>query len=160
MEPVWRDLGFEGILDSMFQCWLIRGVTLTLLTLCAAVWAGSYWLELDVQFSNKMLYCAGLSEGRMCVTRREMVLHNGNPTVSAGWHLELVSAEIGEWSWHDTPIWDLMGFSFFSAADCTVIKIPLWFPTGSFVLLWFLWRKAKKRPLGRGFPIELNADAK
>jgi hypothetical protein len=142
----------------MIRRWLIRGLLLTLLTLCVTAWVTSYSQGIGIVYSgNSQVSVLGEGKGEAVLDLEFMT-----PSVGAGpgW-------EVGHSADPDTGFanaqYHFLGFGFAKsvaiAAGGTQVSrwtvwIPLWFPTLlTALLLWFVWRKTRAKP--RGFPVEV-----
>ena len=149
----------------MLRRWIIRGLTLTLLTLCVVAWVGSYWRCVSVNhWRNKTdVDVSIIAHGRLLLHSAEFKTIT---TPTARWSVGNLDA-----GRNDLKIFDRYStFSFggfallYGDPDRTInrlrgVSIPLWFPTLlSGMLLWFVWRKTKAKP--KGFPVETTATAK
>ena len=141
----------------MFRRWIIRGLALTLLTLCVVAWVGSYWRVVGISYNEatrsqslfgakgKARLLVSLPDGAM---RRWRFYYNANA-----------------YSDHENARYHFMGFAFDRAGGQALgglpgwpiwaVWVPLYFPTLlSALLLWFVWRKTRAKPIGGAFPVE------
>jgi hypothetical protein len=147
----------------MLRRWIIRGLALALLTLCAVAWAGSSWRTMGTAWF-----------GATARFDAWMVLSNDRAIFFL--HPRLYCPIPNYWSWfsgldENASAWDievaaqsllernralgvsLMEFGFGQTNGFDAI--PLWFPTLlSTLLLWFVWRKTRAKPAGGAFPVE------
>ena len=142
----------------MFQRWLIRGMALTLLTLCVAAWAASclttVWVEYD---SPRWGWSLSLESGTLRANDVRSLdgkmLQLGAHGWFAGWH------EANQLMADPPPfLYRLGGFGYWSRSLAPYghrsVGAPLWFPTLlSALLLWLAWRKTRPMYNGRGFPV-------
>lgn len=146
----------------MMRRWLIRGLALTLLTLCALAWVGSYFQRAYIQYAGQNCYYLDVESG----TIRFSLSDDGFGA--------------GRWDWNYLSPWKYLspyrqqfqgayqrakyhfaGFAF-SRYHITPLflsgwfmDVPLYFPTLlSTLLLWLVWRKTRPKYNGRGFPVE------
>ena len=155
----WIATGFRPAVQApasytapMFCRWLIRGLALMLLTLCVGAWVGSYWRAIGIAYSGTER-CLVLDEGNGKAVFGVEFLPPGVP-LWPGWHfLRKVYLDAG----YDNSPYHLMGFAFQKRVDSTIIGrtsvwwvwVPLYFPTLlSALLLWFVWRKTRAKPIG------------
>ena len=138
----------------MLRRWLIFGLALMLLTLCLVAWGVSYWRGIYAQHNDKTLLFFTLNSGRVVIGRESPL---GTARVWYFFNREVVS-------W-DAPDKDSkfcwLGFSYTVGFDFSYFTIPFWFLSLlSLLFLWFAWRKARLKPLGKAFPIEPSVEAK
>ena len=139
----------------MIGRWLIRGLALTLLTLCVVVWVGSHWQAVWVYApaENHVRYLR-VEDGTLSYTETDgrgfgqwELLHGP----AAG--LEIAQDVYRRTMYH------FAGFAYHRAAGTNphwYVYIPMWFPTllGT-LLFWFVWRKTRTRFTGKAFPVAL-----
>ena len=141
---------FGWYTSSMIRRWLMFGLALMMLTLCLAAWGVSYWREIDAFHNGKtFLYLVlnlGLSWGSRVPTAPE-------------WYS--VNAEAGSWDGVDKySTFSLLGFSYGVDVRVSYFTVPLWSPSLlSLSFLWFNWRKTRRKPAGKAFPIEPAIEA-
>ena len=146
----------------MIRRWLIRGLALTLLTLCGVAWVGSYWRFAEwFHFDGHYLTKLDLTSGRAEIL-------GGNAAYPKIWAWQVRPYYADE----RTPItlfinlyrprYHFLGFIWDgdfktpSYHHMWVLFIPLWFPTFlCLLLLWFVWRKTRAKPVGGAFPVEV-----
>ena len=138
----------------MLRRWFLFGLALMVLTLCLAVWGVSYWRLIRVSYAGKTYLVFLLNSGRVLVNW-------GNPLGNApGWYF--FNGEAGSWNiWdrHSTFSW--LGFSCGDNAGGPAFTMPLWFLSLlPLFLLWFTWRKTRRKRPGKAFPIEPAIEAK
>jgi hypothetical protein len=148
----------------MFRCWLIRGTTLTLLTLCVVAWVGSYFQSAYVQY---------MGGGRLTSVRGECGLvwvsvTNDSRYITGQWDYDHAAAEYTLIrSWYQETDFRGLGFAYRGYESGSLggptrvrqIWIPLWFPTlVSTLLLFLVWRKTRPKYHGNAFPIEPPAN--
>jgi hypothetical protein len=147
----------------MVRRWLIRGLALTLLTLCVGAWAGSY-------FEYEAIDYEGATRcGFTLLEAGELQLFFGDyaPWAQQGWDVwhgrcdSKLRAEI--LSLYKSTQYHLLGFAWQPRRPTERgqrVMIPLWFPTLlSALLLWLVWRKTRPAYNGRGFPVEVGGRA-
>ena len=138
----------------MFRRWLIRGLALTLLTLCVVAWVGSYWL----------MVCAGHWGEREVLIQVEwgrIGLSCSNADRPSNWGVIHYPAASNVWLLSDTRVrFHWLGFTLrydFRGFGGTV---PMWFSTLlGFLLFCLVWRKTRAKPAGGAFPVELVAQS-
>ena len=138
----------------MLRRWLMFGLALLLLTLCLAAWGVSYWRQLYAFHNGKTYLSFTLSSARV------LIRWGSKLDLGPGWHFYTQEVE----SWDDldqraTFCW--LGFSYGPGFDFPYFTIPLWFPSLlSLLLVWFTWRKSRRKPEGKAFPIEPSVETK
>ena len=136
----------------MMRRWVIRSMLILLLAMCVTAWVGSYW-ALGISHYGRTWDGVLLEDGRIGIVQFNSIFNfNGVP----GW----------DWGKHrgvmDWTIWDknrdtyaALKFSYSSSVIHWGVTFPLWFPTLlAALLLWFIWRKTKAKPIGGAFPVE------
>ena len=129
----------------MRKRWLIRGLALTVLTLCVVAWVGSYWSSIALY--NK--------DFEITLSRGRVLCALDGP--SATTDLEMRVKDSYDWSEWDRRV-DVWFFGFTADYRAEVIQwtIPLWFPTLlAALVLWLVWRKTRAKPVGGAFPVEV-----
>jgi hypothetical protein len=139
----------------MIRRWVIRGLALTLLTLCVVAWVGSYWWDYRVEHCHpsRVVALEAIEGELFFVTEQGSI----RPQFL---RFYVHSAFGGRWDHQEAH--HFMGFALQNdwPSRCDV-WVPLWFPTLlSTLLLWFVWRKTRAMPIGGAFPIEVTATAK
>jgi hypothetical protein len=140
----------------MMRRWIIRGLALTLLTLCVVAWVGSYFETVTWTYLGPVHYI-GIGVDSGLVEFLDVMPHPipATMTPKTGW----------DWAYHlpSNPRilkadHSLLGFGYEAppgAAPGWAVWIPMWFPTVlSALLLWLVWRKTRPAYNGRGFPVE------
>jgi hypothetical protein len=164
----------------MLRTWCIRGLALTLLTLCVVTWVGSYWQEAKIgKFRgtyNENNYVMSLVYGRV---RYAATIYGTSTRSQWTWFTSLDRAtrspadELIRFRWNDFHLFGFVrqlhdeaetlkgrGEHVTLRGSSRLIAIPMWFPTFlSAALLWLLWRKTRPKFNGKGFPVEPSAKA-
>ena len=150
--------GEVGRKAAMKKHWLIRNIFIGLLALCAVFWAGSYWRATEISHDG-VLGTAGeslrMSDGRISIDKYYIVDDPSATQPKWTYSSESFSPEAARargWDFYERSKYRCLGFSLEPWSSAT---IPLWFPTLLFaLLLWFVWRKTKAKPVGGAFPVE------
>ena len=153
----------------MFRRWLIRGLALTLLTLCVVAWVGSYWRQVGLKadsadkvrlifFNYGSLAIRSMDWGAIRAKRglppNDEPLHFVTFVADADAKVRAGSSIAGFAYGTMGPLW--VG----GAAVGWEAYVPLYFPTLlSALLLWLVWRKTKTKYSGKAFPVETANDA-
>ena len=156
----------------MIRRWIIRGVALTLLTFVVALWLTSYFAELSLfRRINGLSSELFASHGSFYCFHESRAHSQGNPLFQSTFpddplHLSILSQSnpgIRRPNYGPTTF----GFRYGNVPalvgimDATIVIMPLWFPTLlSALVLWFVWRKTRAKPIGGAFPVEVTAKAK
>lgn len=134
----------------MIRRWLIRGLALTLLTLCVVAWVGSYWEAVVVQHDGDKLYSLNVDSGRVLAVCYNLSAYP--PIWDAGFYDPLGI------EWDARTGKGFLGFTFGASAGYAIVfsvTVPLWFLTAvSAIHLWLIWRKTRPKYLGNAFPVE------
>jgi hypothetical protein len=147
----------------MFRRWLIRGLALTLLTLCVMAWVGSYFWKIGVE------HWGAIDFWELLVNRGHLELHvvrHLAPNSHIWWRWIHYDASSYWYEFGSGSNYDFLGFYLGygpspGTAGAMAVLIPLWFPIFlSALLLWLVWRKTRPKYNGKGFPIESTAKAK
>jgi hypothetical protein len=134
--------------------WLIRSIFIGLLTLCVGTWVGSYWQGIGIDY--------GGTERNLGLTGADgeavLAAEDNDPFGSVlGWHFYRFNRAARSGTGYEYAQYRLLGFGFEKVVrpTCWFVWVPLWFPILLFaLLLWFVWRKTKAKPVGRAFPVE------
>jgi hypothetical protein len=141
----------------MVRRWLIRGLALTLLTLCVVAWVGSYFQRGAVHLhGGDHIRMLGLECGAIGYVDDDMEI--GIPYAWQWFHGPNNFQQFRQVYQH--TFYHFIGFAYDpKKLDLTtIVIIPLWFPTVlSALLLWLVWRKTRPAYNGRGFPVEVAA---
>jgi hypothetical protein len=134
----------------MFRRWLIRGIFLTLLTLCLTAWATSYFRGIAIYHEGKSFHCLAIGNGRIGL------LHSLSRTTSRPRLYTVTSTNIADfWGELDPSIPPRWGFSYLRAPDLLYLCAPFWSLFVPFALLTGLaWRLTRRRPTIHAFPVE------
>jgi hypothetical protein len=140
----------------MIRRWLIRALALTLLTLCAVAWVGSYSKMVGYNYAAKNWYSVIWANGRVSFAVVDAAKPGFNvkpPPKGSSFTIRAPSALY--WDYYGRLAeYQFVGFVAHRGYDSYII-IPLWFPTLlSAALLWLVWRKTRPNYNGRGFPVE------
>ena len=140
----------------MKKRWLIRSIFIQLLAVCVAAWVGSYWQMVGVEFTqdqrSQLLAVEGglivIGDGEQSLWIGGRVLLHHHPSDNESLKKSYLATD-----------YHVAGFAYNSASITHHLRraatIPLYFPTlFSTLLLWFVWRKTKAKPIGRAFPME------
>jgi hypothetical protein len=144
------------ILSTVFRRWLIRGLALTLLALCAAVWVASYW---QCAFVLCHYYTNRITVGCGAGLIYSQVLGGRSPAPFAcQWKLERPEPTVIRTTSAGREF-GFAGFGYRATPDVAPVsrdmKIPLWLPAALCGgLAWVLWRKTRPAYNGKGFPVE------
>jgi hypothetical protein len=146
----------------MIRRWLIRGLALTLLTLCVVAWAASYW-----QCVQTTVYAAGSRVYVTCQVEAGTILiveFVGVPARRWNWSWQRFAVNLkGVQSVYNGIEYHGAGFAYYPSTATwpeTGLMFPLWFPTLlSALLLWLVWRKTRPAYNGQGFPVEVGGAA-
>ena len=157
----------------MIRRWLIRGLALTLLTLCVGAWVGSYWRAVTIERRNSSGVQAAIIEwGAVGI-----VSIDGK--IDPQWHWNVNPARkslshVSYWRWYwsmgnGNTLFLFLGFHYnrhhgFGQGgrleNDVSITMPLWFlALHSALLLWLVWGRATAKPVGGAFPVEATATA-
>jgi|WetSurMetagenome_2_1015567.scaffolds.fasta_scaffold550491_2 hypothetical protein len=132
----------------MIGRWIMRGLGVTLLTLCVAAWVASYWWTLDAGYSRRAHVWAYFSGGRMNFA-------HCSSSAGTGWYCHWGS---GSFDWTVFNGFSHVGFAGFQivhTSDTQWLVFPLWFPTVmSGAVLGLVWWRTRPRREVRGFPVE------
>jgi hypothetical protein len=147
----------------MFRRWLIRSLALTLLTLCAAAWVGSYFRGIKILvLSGTHVWEPGLAGGEL-----NLVYGHHDPIASSVWEVTCWKYDSDTRSAtrarYEGATYHFLGFGWRSGTltNYHLLMIPLWFPTLlSALLLALVWRKTRTKIIGRGYPVEPAPKAK
>jgi hypothetical protein len=150
----------------MIRRWLIRGLALTLLTLCVVAWVGSYFQQhwFGRYAWDRYSICV-LAYGSIIWDKYDLK-HVENPMEIRPWRpwSDWLPPELDFTPWgHRAPKNWTLGFAYmpWDIRGEWNATVPLWFPTLlSALLLWFVWRKTRPAYNGRGFPVEVAANGK
>lgn len=133
----------------MNQRWLIRGLALTLLTLCVVMWVASFWGHMGVSHWGERMYSLGVNRGR-CIAQRVDIswsmlngwkLYDDRPLDWTAWDKSATMTFVGF-----TLVWDDMGLR---------VTVPMWFLSLlSALLLRFVWQKTEAAPNNSLSPVE------
>lgn len=152
----------------MTKRWIIRIFFIALLTLCVVAWVGSYFRSVGIAFNGSHRFSS------VDVDCGEVHLYDfaGLKTVvltSLPFYSGPASPDAVR-NWLRTMTYHHLGFGVSPYHDVHVVgrkinwgdaMFPLWFPSLlCTLLLWFVWRKTKPKPIGRAFPVEPTAKPK
>ena len=138
----------------MLRRWFMFGLALMLLTLCLGAWGVSYWRQVLVVHSDEPSMYFGLNSGRV-------LIHWGTwRPPGSGWHF--YNGEALSWDAADkASTFCSLGFSHAVNPYGHDFTIPFWFPSIlSLLFLWFTWRKTRRKPKGKAFPIQPAIEVK
>jgi hypothetical protein len=145
----------------MIRRWLIRGLAMAMLALCVAAWVGSYMQSVEVLYEisdqawRVEVECGWFSFYGTRAT---------NPGIQfpEGWIWDVRPCNsAGVKKNYSTSAYRAGGFAYgpqnnpFLGWIGWAVMIPLWFPAlVSAALLWWMWRRTRRRVPWRGFPVE------
>jgi hypothetical protein len=140
----------------MVRRWLIRGLTLTLLTLCVGAWVGSYCRDAYVEHSGKWNCVVAIYRGRLAIAQ-----YPTGMLLGSGWFCGIKKLE-DDWTYGDSvAVFHALGFSY--RRDIIVgtsVTVPFWATSSlSGGVLWLVWRKTRPKYNGKGFPVEVAKKA-
>jgi hypothetical protein len=135
----------------MKKRWIFRGIVLLLLAVCVTVWVASYWGGMRVQGCRGGRFLQVIAvEGVGYMGEDGSVPFRDSPFRFSFEH----GARAKDLLDMSTTTWSFGGI-FRNLPVSGYIIFPFWLPTlPSALLLWFVWRKTRARPVGRGFPVE------
>jgi hypothetical protein len=138
----------------MLRRWFVFGLALMLLSLCVTVWGVSYWRYLYARHTGTTFLNFVLNSGRMAIS------WISTPGARSEWHF--ANEEAGSWDDADKiSKFSWLGFSYDVGVGMFYFTIPLWLPSLlSLLFLWFAWRKTRRKPKGKAFPIEPSIEAR
>lgn len=149
----------------MTRRWFIRGLALTLLTICVVAWAGSYGGSAGVEHLNHWWYQISVAYGRISIERHAHPLF----APYTGWHTWFLASGrllVYQVAWTELDrdaVFHFAGFSIGSRIGpeaTTWVHVPLWFVSVILTsLLWFVWRRTKPKSKAMGFPVEAAGKA-
>jgi hypothetical protein len=147
----------------MVRRWLIRGLALTLLTLSAVAWVGSYFEGVQ-RANNYWGYATDftLGNGSADIWVEQMAGHG--LIIYVGWMYGR-SDKYDMRAEYEHLDCKYFGFGVTLPAlhpheknpEYWSVFFPLWFPTLlSALFLWLVWRNTRPRYNGKGFPIQVG----
>jgi hypothetical protein len=142
----------------MIRRWFIRGLALSLLTLCVVAWVLSHFQGVGVaRFGCRHPQRLELECGTISyyLDTSSNLLPNGADWVWLHWRADpqrmdylyrIADIRCLGFAYRPTPAW----------AQSWVVFIPFWCPTVIFSLLvWLGWRKTRPKYSGKAFPVEV-----
>jgi hypothetical protein len=151
---------------SMFWRWLVRGLALTLLTLCAVAYAGSDFQRLAFVWEQSLPrreWIGALGSGWLALEKHDIIDLSLPTPVNPGLRRTLFRDGAVFQRAYSGSTYHGFGFAYHPdpsglSHDNWYVIIPLWFPTLlSAGLLWLVWRKTRKPNPGVAFPVEIAA---
>jgi hypothetical protein len=146
-----------GMMVAMKRRWIIRSFFIGLLVLCVGGWVGSYWFGWGISSSAQEAWVIECESGRMYLAMWNSFGWPGSHPHDPGsvYFFIADSKYLGSVARRYHHFIGFQSINDLDGGRCIII--PLWFPTAiSAALLLFVWRKARPKPKGRAFPVELK----
>ena len=138
----------------MFRRWLIRSLALTLLTFCVAAWVVSYSGEYGVRPHLQAEIVCGFNDGFVYLV---VWMNPDYDIIFPFWDYRPGDSQA--YGAYKRAKHHLLGFAYRSSSSRSwYLLVHMWFPTLlSALLLCFVWRKTRAKPIGGAFPVEVAA---
>jgi hypothetical protein len=142
-------------MPPMYIRWICRGLCICLLLICTVAWVGSYFEEVYLFHGNHgTLSILGLNGGFLYLYVQPNPMYSSS---ESHWVHHPPIAGAG-YDGYRGSTYHFAGIAYQPTSDPTSgwsVDLSMWLVTvGLILVLWFVWRKTRRKITGGAFPVE------